>query len=250
MRMFPRKRCRHVHPTAQKQNPKKKGHRQPPPNQKKKEETTTKTTPTPPNQTKTTPTNPPPKKKNPRWLVFRCSAAWRPASSRRAAAWEFSGDLGSNVSHCSLGQCSNSKLDNNCKRVGTPSYLYKAKAKDTTGPRSSGKHGNATMLQLRLATSGEVLSAAIGREPCRVPEPHRCLHSKLVFEGAQRRSGVVDFFVLCSNLTRVNQHTLGARRPTCTEGTQSPSQGRPGATICRQNVGHTCPGTQCIAQGR
>ena len=47
------------------------------------------------------------------------------------------------------------------------------------------------MLQLRLATSGEVLSAAIGREPCRVPEPHRCLHSKLVFEGAQRRSGVV-----------------------------------------------------------
>ena len=62
---------------------------------------------------------------------------------------------------------------------------------DITGPRSSGKHGNATMLQLRLATSGEVLSAAIGREPCRVPEPHRCLHSKLVFEGAQRRSGVV-----------------------------------------------------------
>ena len=62
---------------------------------------------------------------------------------------------------------------------------------DITEPRSSGKHGDATMLQLRLATSGEVLSAAIGREPCRVPEPHRCLHSKLVFEGTQRRSGVV-----------------------------------------------------------
>ena len=63
--------------------------------------------------------------------------------------------------------------------------------KNVTEPRSSGKHGDATMLQLRLATSGEVLSAAIGREPCRVPEPHRCLHSKLVFEGTQRRSGVV-----------------------------------------------------------
>ena len=113
-------------------------------------------------------------------------------SGRAQIAREFSGDLGSNVPHCSLGQCSNSKLDNSCKRVGTPSYLYEAKQKqDITGPRSSGKHGNATMLQLRLATSGEVLSAAIGREPCRVPEPHRCLHSKLVFEGTQRRSGVV-----------------------------------------------------------
>ena len=47
------------------------------------------------------------------------------------------------------------------------------------------------MFQLRLATSGKVLGAAICREPGRVPESNRRLHTKLILECSQRGSSVV-----------------------------------------------------------
>ena len=47
------------------------------------------------------------------------------------------------------------------------------------------------MLQLRLATSGKVLGAAICREPGRVPESDRRLHTELILECSQRGSSVV-----------------------------------------------------------
>ena len=47
------------------------------------------------------------------------------------------------------------------------------------------------MLQLRLATSGKVLGAAICREPGRVPESDRGLHTELILKCSQRRGSVV-----------------------------------------------------------
>ena len=45
------------------------------------------------------------------------------------------------------------------------------------------EHRNATMLQLSLTTSLEVLNAAIWRKPSWIPETHRSLHTQLVLEG-------------------------------------------------------------------
>ena len=76
------------------------------------------------------------------------------ASRRRQVAREFAGDFRCNISH----RC---------------------------------EHRNATMLQLSLTTSLEVLNTAIRREPSWIPETHRSLHTQLILKGTQRRSSVV-----------------------------------------------------------
>ena len=53
-----------------------------------------------------------------------------------------------------------------------------------------GEHGDAPMLQLRLAAAAVILGVSIRREASRLTEANWCLDAELVHEPAQRRSSV------------------------------------------------------------